>query len=71
MHRRTPLPSSEAKGKYTMRHEVQRRRGSGVDVGSGSGMMFVLEGEFGFDASLDLAARIKFDHIRLPDPAGG
>jgi len=54
-----------------MRREVQRRRGSGVDLGSGSGMMFVLEGEFGFDASLDLAAPIKFDHIRLSDPARG
>ena len=51
-----------------MRRGVQRRRGSGVDMGSGMEGPFVLEGEFEFDASLYLNL-IKFGHIRLPDPA--
>jgi len=52
-----------------MRREVQRRRGSGVDMGSGGGMMVVLEGEFGFNAPLYLAVPTKVDHIQLANLA--
>jgi len=47
-----------------MRHEVQRRRGSGVDMGSGRRMMIILEGEFGFNVPPYLAVPTKEDHIQ-------
>jgi len=47
-----------------MRREVQRRRGSGVDMGSGRRMMIILEGEFGFNIPSYLAVPTKEDHIQ-------